>query len=203
MTGVQTCALPIYGFKTELEKAMSSLEKGDVEIPVEKTDIICEKCGKVMIIKNGKFGKFAACPDYPKCKNTKTLEKDGTVKEQEEVKTTEFKCEVCGSDMVIRKGKFGEFYACSNYPTCKFTKAKTKPTGVPCPKCGKEILEREGKSGKPFYACSDYPNCDFSTWDLPTEKNCPKCSDILLMKKTRNLLICRNPKCTYKEKIND
>jgi len=190
-------------FKTELEKAMTNLEKGDVEIPVEKTDIICEKCGKVMIIKNGKFGKFAACPDYPKCKNTKTLEKDGTVKDHEEVKTADFKCEICGSDMVIRKGKFGEFYACSNYPTCKFTKAKTTPTGVLCPKCGKEILEREGKSGKPFYACSDYPNCDFSTWDLPTQKHCPKCSDILLMKKTRNLLICRNPKCTYKEKIND
>ena len=191
------------GFKVELEKAMTSLDKGDVEIPVEKTDIICDKCGKIMVIKNGKFGKFAACPDYPKCKNTKTLEKDGTVKEQEEVKIADFKCEICGSDIVIRKGKFGEFYACSNYPTCKFTKAKTNPTGISCPKCGNEILEREGKSGKPFYACSDYPNCDFSTWDLPTDKHCPKCSDILLMKKTRGLLICRNPKCTYKEKLDD
>ncbi len=191
------------GFKIELEKAISSLEKGDVEIPVEKTDIICEKCGKIMVIKNGRFGKFAACPDYPKCKNTKTLEKDGSVKEQEKVEAVDFKCEVCGADMVIRKGKFGEFYACSNYPTCKFTKAKTKSTGVECPKCGKEILEREGKNGKPFYTCSDYPNCDFSTWDAPTNKHCPKCLDILLFKKTRNLLICHNPKCTYKEKVDD
>jgi DNA topoisomerase-1 len=104
--------------------------------------------------------------------------------------------------MIIRKGKFGEFYACSNYPTCKFTMAKTKPTGIMCPKCGKEILEREGKNGKEFYSCSDYPNCNFSTWDIPTEKKCPKCGDMLLKKKTRNMLVCGNQKCTYKEKTD-
>jgi len=192
-----------YGdFKIELEKAMSSLEKGDVELPVEETDIICDKCGKKMIIKNGKYGKFAACPDYPKCKNTKTLNKDGSVRDSENVEVTELKCDICGSDMIIRKGKFGEFYACSNYPRCKFTKAKTRGTGIMCPKCGKEILEREGKSGKEFYSCSDYPACDFSSWDMPTDKKCPKCSDMLLKKKTRNMLVCKNPKCTYKEKTD-
>ena len=189
-------------FKSELEKAIGSLEKDDVELPVEETDIICDKCGKKMIIKNGKFGKFAACPDYPKCKNTKTLNKDGSVKDNKKADIADFKCEACGSDMIIRKGKFGEFYACSNYPTCKFTKAKTKPTGIMCPKCGKEILEREGKSGKEFYSCSDYPTCDFSSWDMPTDKKCPKCSDMLLKKKTRNMLVCKNPKCTYKEKTD-
>ena len=71
-----------------------------------------------------------------------------------------------------------------------------------CPKCGKEILEREGKSGKEFYSCSDYPTCDFSSWDMPTDKKCPKCSDMLLRKKTRNMLVCKNPKCTYKEKTD-
>ena len=80
--------------------------------------------------------------------------------------------------------------------------AKTKPTGIMCPKCGKEILEREGKSGKEFYSCSDFPACDFSSWDMPTDKRCPKCSDMLLKKKTRNILVCKNPKCTYKEKTD-
>ena len=189
-------------FKVELDKAIDSLEKDNVELPVEETDIICDKCGKKMIIKNGKFGKFAACPDYPKCKNTKTLNKDGSIKDNVPVETAGFKCEVCGSDMIVRKGKFGEFYACSNYPTCKFTMAKTKPTGIMCPKCGKEILEREGKNGKEFYSCSDYPNCNFSTWDIPTDKKCPKCGDMLLKKKTRNMLVCGNQKCTYKEKTD-
>ncbi len=187
-------------FKVELDKAVNSLEKDNVELPVEETDIICDKCGKKMIIKNGKFGKFAACPDYPKCKNTKTLNKDGSLKDSRTIETAGFKCEVCGSDMIIRKGKFGEFYACSNYPSCKFTMAKTKPTGIMCPKCGKEILEREGKNGKEFYSCSDYPNCNFSTWDIPTDKKCPRCGDMLLKKKTRNMLVCGNQKCTYKEK---
>ena len=188
------------GFKTELEKATLSLDKKEVEVPVEETDIICDKCGSKMVIKNGRFGKFAACPNYPTCKNTKTLNNDGTIKEQEEQKSTDLKCEICGSDMIVRSGKFGEFYACSNYPSCKFTKAKTKPTGVACPKCGKEILERVGKNNKLFFSCSNYPECDFSTWDMPTDKKCPKCSDMLLMKKTRNMLVCRNIKCTYKEK---
>lgn len=190
------------GFKNELDKATSSLDKKDVELPLEETDIICDKCGSKMVIKNGRFGKFAACPNYPACKNTKTLNNDGSIKEQEEQKTTDLKCEVCGSNMIVRSGKFGEFYACSNYPTCKFTKAKTEPTGVACPKCGKEILERVGKNNKLFYSCSSYPECDFSTWDTPTDKKCPKCSDMLLMKKTRNMLVCRNIKCTYKEKAD-
>ena len=190
-------------FKVELDKAMDTLEKNDVEIPIEQTDIICEKCGKIMVIKNGKFGKFAACPDYPKCKNTKTLNKDGSIKEQPEAKIADFKCELCGSDMIIRQGKFGTFYACSNYPTCKFTKAKTRPTGIMCPKCGKEILEREGKSGKEFYSCSDYPECDFSVWDMPTHRKCPLCGDMLLKKKNKDIYICRNPKCNYKEKSNN
>ena len=185
------------GFEKELENAQSKLDGSNVEIPAEETDIICEKCGSKMVIKNGKFGKFAACPNYPNCKNTQTLNKDGTQLKPKKVEIADFKCELCGSDMVLRKGKFGEFYACSEYPKCKFSKAKTVSIGVKCPNCGKDILSRFGKGNKVFYSCSSYPECDFSSWDIPTNEKCPKCGQMLYAKKT-GMLVCHNEKCGYK-----
>ena len=185
------------GFDKELVIAHNKLDGSSVDIPVEETDIVCEKCGAKMIIKNGKFGKFAACPNYPTCKNTKTLNKDGTLPQPKKVEIADFKCELCGADVVLRKGKFGEFYACSKYPSCKFSKTKNVSIGVECPKCGKEILSRVGKGNKTFYSCSDYPNCDFSTWDIPTNEKCPQCSQMLYAKKT-GMIVCHNEKCGYK-----
>ena len=184
------------GFKKDLEKANLNLNRGDVEIPVEETDIICDLCGSKMIIKNGKFGKFAACPNYPKCKNTKPLNQTKkTVEKTAEV--ADFKCELCGSDMVLRQGKFGDFYACSNYPKCKNTRTKNGLTGVKCPDCGADVISKFSKSKKQFYSCSNYPKCKFSTWDIPTEEKCPKCSDMILKKKSKNISYCRNEKCGY------
>ena len=189
-----------YGnFKIELEKAKKKLLNGEIEVPVEETDIICEKCGSKMIIKNGRFGKFAACPNYPNCRNTKTLDKDG----KEAVVATatpvnDMKCEICGSDMVLKQGKFGEFYACVNYPKCKFTKAKDTKIDAICPDCGAEIVSKVTRSKKQFYSCSRFPECKFSTWDVPTTEKCPKCSNMLLQKKNKNFKYCRNEKCDYK-----
>ena len=186
------------GFKKELDKASINLQKEDVEIPVEETDIICELCGSKMIIKNGKFGKFAACPNYPKCKNTKTLNKDGEPNETKQVEVADFKCEICGSDMVLRKGKFGDFYACSQYPKCKNTKTKSETVDVLCPDCGAELVSKMTKSRKQFYSCSKYPECSFSTWDIPTTEKCPVCSGMLLKKKNKDLKYCHNKDCGYK-----
>ena len=185
------------GFSVELDKANKSLSDHVIEVPKEETNIICEKCGEKMIIKNGRFGKFAACPNYPKCKNTKTLNKDGTIAEPHKPEVADFKCELCGADVVIRHGQFGDFYACSNYPKCKFTKAKIEAIGVKCPKCGEDIVSKIGKGNKQFYSCIKYPECDFSTWDLPTNKKCPECGEIILKKKT-GFEVCSNPKCSYK-----
>ncbi|MBQ8212517.1 MAG: topoisomerase DNA-binding C4 zinc finger domain-containing protein, partial [Clostridia bacterium] len=91
-----------------------------------------------MVVRNGRFGKFAACPNYPTCRNTNPLTAapaDGEEKEEvakKEPVIADFKCEKCGSDMVLRSGKFGTFYACSKYPACKFTKARVRETGVNC-----------------------------------------------------------------------
>ena len=117
-------------FEPKLTAAEANTKKAD-EIPAVETDIICEKCGAKMVVKSGRYGKFAACPNYPKCKNTKPLESEKKEKvekpkaEKPEAQKIDLKCEKCGADLVIRSGKFGNFYACSNFPTCKFTKQIT------------------------------------------------------------------------------
>ncbi len=186
-------------FSKELAEAEKQIGKINVELPVEETDIICEKCGAKMIVKSGRFGKFAACPNYPNCRNTKPLEaKEPTEKPE----VADFKCEKCGGDMILKKGPYGDFYACANYPTCKFTKQKTESLDVPCPKCGSAILKRYGRGGKSlFYSCERYPACDFSTWDLPTAEKCPECGELLYRKKGKNaMLICHNAECGFKKK---
>ena len=109
-------------------------------------------------------------------------------------------CELCGSPMVIKSGRFGEFMACSNYPECKNTKPIVKSVGVPCPDCGSDIVAKRGRSGKIFYGCSNYPSCNRAFWYKPTTKKCPECGQLLLERKTRNSeLACSNDQCKYKE----
>ncbi len=104
-------------------------------------------------------------------------------------------CPNCGSDLVIRKGKYGEFVACSNYPTCKYIKKGPKEEApkkviAECPKCHKDIIERRTKKGKIFYGCSGYPKCDYATWYKPTGEVCPKCGNLIVNKNNQN--ICEN-----------
>lgn len=191
------------GFSRELEEAEKTVSKETYEAPVEETDIICEKCGSRMIVKNGRYGRFAACPNYPECKNTKQLNKSGTAEAEKEPEIAPFKCEFCGSDVVVRQGRYGAFYACSRYPECKFTKQKVKSLGVSCPKCGRDIVTKYGRNKTVFYSCSGYPECDFSSWDLPTNEKCPQCGEMLYQKKGRALLVCKKEGCGYKREITD
>lgn len=187
-----------YGdFSKELERAKDV--KVDFQPSVETSDVKCELCGASMVFRNGRFGKFLACPNYPTCKNTKTIDKDGNVIEKEEAtnQLAGFKCEVCGSDMLIRNGRYGVFYACSNYPKCTFTKQKTTDTGVLCPKCSSKIVAKHGKGRTLFYSCEKYPECDFSSWDMPISEKCPDCGEMLFYRKSRKSVICKNPSCDY------
>ncbi len=189
-----------YGnFSAELDKAMEETGDHKIEIPQEMTDIICEKCGATMVVKSGRFGKFAACPNYPECKNTKPLAKDGKneKKEEAEPELTDKICPECGKPLLLRNGRFGKFYACSAFPSCNYTLNLQTTLGVPCPKCGKDVIVRRGKK-RTFYGCSGYPDCDFSSWDAPTTKTCPDCGEILYYKKAKNLLVCHTVKCGYK-----
>ena len=190
-------------FSVELEAALKNVADRDIELPVEETDIICENCGSRMIVKNGRFGKFAACPNYPACKNTKPLAKTGEGLVEKKAEKTDMKCELCGADMILRTGRYGSFYACSRYPECKFTKQKVKSLGVKCPECGSDIVTKYGKNKTVFYSCSRYPECKFSSWDMPTNEKCPNCGGMLYRKKGKNQLICKTEGCGYKADIQN
>jgi DNA topoisomerase-1 len=199
-------------FSQQLETAEKTIGANSIEVPPEETDFICDKCGSRMVVRNGRFGKFAACPNYPTCRNTKPLtapveEENQESHAEEEGKkppvVADFKCEKCGSDMVLRSGKFGSFYACSRYPECKFTKARVRETGVDCPKCGSKIVTKFGRNHTVFYSCEKYPECDFSSWDMPTRELCPDCGKMLFRKKGKNLLVCHEKECGYSREFTE
>ncbi|HEL0727135.1 TPA: type I DNA topoisomerase [Streptococcus equi subsp. zooepidemicus] len=115
-----------------------------------------------------------------------------------------FDCELCGNPMVVKLGRFGKFYACSNFPECHHTKAITKEIGVSCPVCQQgQVIERKTKRNRIFYGCDRYPECDFTSWDLPVGRSCPKSGDYLVEKKIRGgkQVVCSNEACDYKEEI--
>ncbi len=111
--------------------------------------------------------------------------------------TTGESCPNCGSDLVIRKGRYGSFTACSNYPTCKYIKKEERVENIvcDCPKCDGEIIEKKTKRGKIFYGCNKYPKCDVALWDKPTGKLCPNCNSLLVEKK--DMIKCSS--CDYEE----
>lgn len=127
------------------KKAEDSLEGKRVKVPDEETDVICDKCGRKMVVKSGRFGKFLACPGYPECKNTKPMPED-------EVKQP---CPKCGGKLVKKTSKKGKkFYGCTNYPECDFA-APGIPTGEKCPECGSFIIS--GVRGRKYCMNSECP----------------------------------------------
>jgi len=183
-----------YGpFHENLEKKDKELTKKD--ITEEETDEKCEKCGKPMVKKIGRYGAFLACTGFPECKTTKPL--DG-----EEEKTDE-KCEKCGKPLVTKHGRYGAFLACSGYPDCKYIKKSGQGTGVKCPTCEKgELVGRRTKRGKIFYGCNRYPDCDFALWDKPTGEKCPECKS-LLVQKGKNKIACSSKECDFELAVKE
>ncbi|RJQ30421.1 type I DNA topoisomerase [Candidatus Parcubacteria bacterium] len=184
-----------YGpFKENLIKKYEEISK--TGLTEEKTKEVCDKCGKPMIIKMGRFGKFLACTGFPECKNTKPLDEKNQIMEEEK---TDEKCPNCGSPMVVKRGRFGKFLACSKYPECKTTKQILQSTGIACPDCGKgEIVARRGRGGRYFYGCSKYPECKFVVWSKPTGEKCPKCQSLLLFG-AKGTIRCSNKECDFKK----
>ncbi len=166
-------------FEKNLEIKQKEVSKDDV-IKVEELDEKCPECGQGLIIRLGRYGKFIACSDYPKCKYSRPVENPSTDnleivgKEGKMEKVQEdMKCEKCGSKMIIKEGRFGRFLACEKYPECKNTQTLVSSTNVKCPDCGEgELVERRTKRGKKFWSCSTYPKCKYATWTKPEpEKN--------------------------------
>ncbi len=188
-------------FKADLLKAQ--VEMKDWKREETPTEHLCEKCGKPMVIKWGRNGEFLACSGYPECKNTKEFIRtdDGKIEMKPEATTDEI-CEVCKAPMVVKRGRFGEFLACSRYPECKTTKPISLGMTCPKPGCGGFLTEKRSKRGKPFYGCSNYSKtqCDFVSWDRPVKDPCPECGATFLLKKVGRRgakLRCANPECTY------
>ncbi|MCX6737893.1 MAG: type I DNA topoisomerase [Candidatus Parcubacteria bacterium] len=122
-------------------------------------------------------------------------EKELSKQEIAEEKTDKI-CPDCGAELIIKLGRFGKFYACTNFPKCRYTESlKDNKLGIPCPKCEKgEITEKRTKRGKIFYGCNKFPKCDFALWDKPTGEKCPKCG-ALMIKTKRKQIKCSNPEC--------
>jgi DNA topoisomerase-1 len=149
-------------YNGEHEKALKEMQ--NIKTIHRPSGVICEVCEKEMLVKLGKNGYFLGCSGYPECTNTKEYQRDTTgnivSKETPPDETTEEICEKCGALMIMKKGRFGVFLACSNYPTCKNTKPvkKDELTERTCEKCGSSMILRRGRFG-PFLACSGYPAC--------------------------------------------
>lgn len=122
---------------------------------------------------------------------------------KEEVEVTDIKCELCGRNMVVKKGRYGKFLACSGFPECRNTKPLYEKIGVKCPKCGGEIVKKKSKKGRTYYICENAPNCDFILWDKPVEEKCPICGSILIEKNTKSghVLKCSNKTCNYQREV--
>ncbi|HKY63294.1 MAG TPA: type I DNA topoisomerase [bacterium] len=188
-------------FSETLEKAKVDMK--DLKRQEIATDLSCEKCGKPMVVKWGRHGEFLACSGYPECKNTKEVQREGGAYKAAAEKTTDEVCEKCGAPMAVKRGRFGEFLACTRYPECKSTKAI--PIGVNCPDCGKPLSERKTKRGKSFFGCTGYPNCKFALWDRPLPEACPQCASPYLLqkytKKEGNRVVCPNKECGYQKSL--
>ncbi|MZH15497.1 MAG: type I DNA topoisomerase [Nitrospinae bacterium] len=186
-------------FQKDLEEAEKKMK--DFKAEVEETDEVCEKCGKAMIIKWGRFGKFMACSGYPDCKNAKDIKKPGSEGEPETPDEVEGDCDLCNSPLIIKRGRFGKFIACSTYPDCKFT--KPIGLGIACPEdnCKGEIAPRRTKKGRTFYGCTKYPGCEFTSWDKPKAEACPECKHPFMVEKWKKnedpTILC--PECGFKK----
>jgi len=184
---------------------METLAKAEVEMKDMKamqleTDVVCEKCGSVMVIRWGRHGEFLACSKYPDCKSTKEFKRGNVGEIVVEAEKDYGACEKCGGSMMLKRGKFGEFLACSKYPECKNT--KSIPIGVKCPKCTEgDLVQRRSHRGKYFYGCARYPDCDYASWNKPVPEPCPQCNHPFLVQKYSkqlgNYIACPQKECGY------
>jgi DNA topoisomerase-1 len=183
----------------------------------------CDNCGRVMVLRNGPWGPFMACPGYNEDPPCKTIRKLNQKVQQKPPVQLEEACPKCGKPLLLRNGQYGEFISCSGYPKCKYIKQEL--LDVKCPKDGGDIAVRKTKRGDVFYGCVNYPKCDFASNLKLIDKTCPKCDSAYVLEVTNDkgtYLVCPNnrealpkrrkkkgapeeepttPPCTYEKKI--
>src|SRR5271170_6378355 len=162
----------------------------------EQQEEYCENCGRAMVLRNGPWGPFMACPGYNEDPPCKTVRRLNQKQQQKPPQPLDEKCPKCGEQLLLRNGQYGEFVSCSGYPKCKYIKQNT--IGVKCPVCHDgDIVEKKARRGNFFYGCSEYPKCDFTANYKPVDKKCPECGSPYLLEKTLKsgvYLVCPNNK---------
>jgi DNA topoisomerase-1 len=191
------------GFYTKFAKDLEAAQKHmrDVKRQEILTEEVCDKCGAKMAIKFGKFGQFLACTNYPECKNTRDLARPAAANGNGEVATevtenpyADEMCDKCGSPMVLKRGRFGQFLACSAYPQCRNTRRITQSGAVAappvfleekCPECGSQLAIKHGPYGE-YTACARYPECKYVKRER-TGVACPRagCKGEIVVKKSK------------------
>ena len=195
-------------FYSPFEKTVEDAKNNMGRVVIE-SDKICPNCGRKMVVKTSRFGKqFLGCSGYPECKTMMSLEGELPKTNSEEEKT-DYKCEKCGSETVIKTGPYGKYYQCLN-DKCKARKAIVISSGVKCPKCEKEgrdgeLIQRRSRYGKTFFGCSKYPDCDYAVWNEPTGEKCPVCGELLVKKflKSGNKIACSSKTCKYSKPLEE
>ena len=173
---------------------LPDLDSADVQ-ETGAAEEYCENCGRVMVLKRGRFGQFMACTGYPDCKTTRRLDQG---KKVPDIPLDEL-CPKCGRNMMIRHGRYGEFTTCSGYPECKYVKQNF--IGVKCPECKDgELVEKRARKGNTFYGCGNYPNCKFTSAHKPIPEKCPSCGSAYLVEKNLKsgpVIACPNKECDF------
>lgn len=182
-------------FHENLEKKSKELSRD--ALTTKPTDLKCPQCGKPVVERLGRRGRFLGCTGYPECTYTAPLSEEE--KEAEGVASGKT-CPDCGGNLVAKRSRFGVFLGCSNYPNCKHIEKIVQSTGVKCPTCKEgDILVRRSKRGRTFYGCSRYPKCDFALNSKPTGETCPQCSSMLVEGKDE--IRCSNKECGFQKEL--
>ncbi len=172
---------------------LPDLDSADVQETSQEE--YCENCGRVMVLKRGRFGQFMACTGYPDCKTTRRLDQGKRVPDI----PLEELCPKCGRNLMIRHGRYGEFTSCSGYPDCKYVKQNF--IGVKCPLCKDgDLVEKKARKGNTFYGCSNYPKCKFTSANKPIAEKCPTCGSEFLVEKFLKagpVIACPNKECDF------
>ena len=172
---------------------LPDLDSADVQETTQEE--YCENCGRVMVLKRGRFGQFMACTGYPDCKTTRRLDQGKRVPDI----PLEELCPKCGRNLMIRHGRYGEFTSCSGYPDCKYVKQNF--IGVKCPLCKEgDLVEKKARKGNTFYGCGNYPNCKFTAANKPVAEKCPSCGNEYLVEKFLKVgpvIACPNKECDF------
>jgi len=189
-------------FKDQVDHTEEHVKRSDVtQEAIEET---CPQCGAPLSIRLGRHGRFIGCTKYPECDYTRDLA-DGKGQDEPASEAVEGRaCPECGSELQVKRGKYGKFIGCSAYPKCRYIEPLQRPedTGVPCPKCKEGSLQKKkSRRGKVFYSCSTYPKCDYAVWNEPLAEPCPRCGwPILTVRVTKRggaQRVCPQKECGF------